>query len=111
MVNELALAKDEIAHFRKNLETIVNANNKVEITSKVEQYQNMVITHLNELQILMHDVNAAERLIEDNIKQNPVAVDHRKIEVDGDLNERMQQFHKLFRELKFDYNNFLAKTL
>ncbi len=110
-LNELALAKDEIAHFRKNLETVVNANNKVEITSKVEQYQNMFITNLNELQLLIHDVNTAERLIEENIKQNPVAADHRKMEVDGELNQRMQQFHKLFRELKFDYNNFLAKTL
>lgn len=110
-LNELALANDEIGHFKQNLERIVTANNKPEVTGRVEQFQNQFITHLNELQILRHEVQEAERKLEKSVNDNPVAVDHRKMEMDTALNDRMQQFHKLFRELKFEYNNFLAKTL
>lgn len=110
-LNELALANDEVAHFKANLEKVVLANNKTEVTAKVEQFQNQFITHLNQLQILRHDVQQAESMIQQNILSNPIAADHRKIEIDGDLNERMQQFTKLFKELKVNYNTFLAKTL
>lgn len=110
-LNELALAVDEIGYFKTNLEKIVIANNKVEITSRVEQFQNKFITHLNELQELRHEINEAEQLLEQNIKNNPVAADHRKQEMNPQLNERMQQFHKLFKELKTEYTQFLAKTL
>ncbi len=110
-LNELALANDEIEHFRANLEKVVVANNKTEITARAEQFQNQFITHLNELQILRHDIKAAENVIEKNIADNPVAADHRKMEVDATLEDRMSQFQKLFKDLKTDYNGFLAKTL
>lgn len=110
-LNELALANDEIEHFRANLEKVVIANNKTEITARAEQFQNQFITHLNELQILRHDIKAEENLIEKNITDNPVAVDHRKMEIDATLEDRMSQFQKLFKDLKTDYNGFLAKTL
>jgi hypothetical protein len=109
--NELALANDEIKHFKANLEKVVVANNKTEITARAEQFQNQFITHLNELQILRHDIKAAENVIEKNIIDNPVAVDHRKMEVDSTLEDRINQFRKLFKDLKTDYNGFLAKTL
>jgi hypothetical protein len=110
-LNELALANDEIDHFKINLEKVVTANNKMEITSRAEQFQNQFITHLNELQIMRHDVKEAEKVLEKNIADNPTAADHRKMEVDQVLNDRMQQFQKLFLDLKHDYNTFLAKTL
>ncbi len=110
-LNELALANDEIEHFRSNLEKVVVANNKTEITARAEQFQNQFITHLNELQILRHDIKAAENVIEKSIIDNPVAVDHRKMDVDAKLEDRMTQFRKLFNDLKTDYNGFLAKTL
>jgi Asp-tRNA(Asn)/Glu-tRNA(Gln) amidotransferase C subunit len=110
-LNELALANDEVEHFRSNLEKVATANNKVEVTARIEQFQNQFTTHLNELQTLRHDVNAAEAKIRENVTENPVSVDHRKMEMDEALNDRMQQFTKLFRELKNDFNAFLAKTM
>lgn len=110
-VNELALANDEIEHFRANLEKVISANSKPEVTARVEQFQNQFTTHLNELQQLRHDVNEQEAQIRVNINENPTAADHRKMEMDAGLKDRMQQFTKLFRELKNDYTNFLAKTL
>lgn len=109
-LNELALAVDELDHFKLNLEKIAIANNKIEVTSQVEQFQNKFITHLNELHELKHLIHEAEQKLEQNIKSNPVAADHRKEEMDGTLNDRMQQFQKLFRELKAEYTRFLAKT-
>ena len=53
-LNELALANDEFEHFKANLEKVVVANNKTQITARAEQFQNQFITHLNELQILYH---------------------------------------------------------
>lgn len=110
-LNELALANDEIAHFRTRLEDLINANNKVEVTARIEQFQNQFTTHLNELQTLRHDLNLAEEKIRENVNVNPTAADHRKMEMDDNINSRMQQFTKLFKELKTEYNTFLAKTL
>ncbi|MBP9689801.1 MAG: hypothetical protein KBE91_09340 [Bacteroidia bacterium] len=110
-LNELALSNDELGIFKTNLEKIVLANNQIEVTARIEQFQNQFITHLNELQLLRHDIKAAENEIEKNIAENPVAADHRKLDVDNTLEDRMQQFKKLFLELKNDYTAFLAKTL
>jgi hypothetical protein len=110
-LNALALADDEIALFKVNLEKVLSANNKHEITAQVEQFQNQFITHLNELQMIRHDVNEAEKNLEKNIADNPVAADHRKIEADQGLKERVQQFQKMFLDLKHNYNTFLSKTL
>jgi hypothetical protein len=110
-LNELALANDEFEHFKANLEKVVVANNKTQITARAEQFQNQFITHLNELQILRHDIKAAENEIQKSITDNPVAADHRKMEVDAALEDRMFQFQKLFKDLRTDYNGFLAKTL
>ena len=110
-LNELALANDEIAIFKTNLEKIVMANNQTEVTARIEQFQNQFITHLNELQLLRHDIKAAENQIEKNIAENPVAADHRQVNMDNTLEDRMQQFQKLFLDLKNDYTSFLAKTL
>jgi len=110
-LNELALADDEITLFKVNLEKVITANSKQEITAQVEQFQNQFITHLNELQMLRHDVKEAEKNIEKNISDNPVAADHRKIEADQGLKERVLQFQKLFLDLKQNYNAFLSKTL
>ena len=110
-LNELALADDEITFFKVNLEKVLTANNKLEITSQVEQFQNQFITHLNELQILRHDIKVAEKNLEQNISNNPVAADHRKIAADQGLRERVQQFIKLFMDFKYNYNAFLSKTL
>lgn len=110
-LNALALADDEIALFRANLEKVLSANNKQEITVQVEQFQNQFITHLNALQMIRHDVNEAEKKLEKNIADNPVAADHRKIEADQGLKERVQQFQKMFLDLKHNYNTFLSKTL
>ncbi len=109
-LSELALATDELAHFKLNLEKIVVANTKIEVTSKVEQFQNQFITQLNEIQELRHEINGAEAKVEQNIKNNLVAADHRKEELNPLLSERVQQFHKLFLELKTEYTQFLAKT-
>ncbi len=110
-LNELALANDEIAIFKTNLEKIVMANNQTEVTARIEQFQNQFITHLNELQLLRHDIKAAENEIEKNIAENPVAADHRQVNMDNTLEDRVQVFQKLFLDLKNDYTSFLAKTL
>jgi Asp-tRNA(Asn)/Glu-tRNA(Gln) amidotransferase C subunit len=110
-LNALSLADDEMAIFRVNLEKVLTANNKQEITAQVEQFQNQFITHLNELQMLRHDVQESEKNLEKNISDNPVAADHRKIEADQGLKERVQQFQKMFLDLKHNFNTFLSKTL
>jgi hypothetical protein len=40
-----------------------------------------------------------------------VAVEHRKVEKDFDLHEKMEMFEKLFKEMKSEYLQLLEKYL
>jgi hypothetical protein len=110
-VKNLTFYKEELAVFKNRLSEIAKANNKTEILSMVEHFQNAFIRQSELIDELKHDVNAEETALIQKIKEHPVASDHVLYEHPTVLTERNDTFDKLFKELKTEFEQFLSKTL
>lgn len=102
---------DELLIFKKRLAEVSAKNTSVDVKKEVEKYQNKFIIQKNEIDNLKHYVHGAERDMEEEIKKNPVAVDHRKTTEDLNIRDKVEVFVKLFAELKEEFNEFVGRNL
>ena len=59
---------------------------------------------------LNHDFKKFDNVIANNISKNPVASDHRTMAAPIELQAQYETFLKIYKELKADFEKFLAKT-
>ncbi|MCB0733825.1 MAG: hypothetical protein H6608_04890 [Flavobacteriales bacterium] len=109
-IKELEFYRDELKTFNNRLGDIVSQNTKTEITSQVEHFQNQFIRENEVIDILQHDIREEEHKLAENAMENNVATDHRKVEEDTELNDRMDTFKKIYGDLKNEFNKFLTET-
>ncbi|MBR9861316.1 hypothetical protein GYB22_11325 [bacterium] len=108
---QLNFAKDEIQSFNNRLMEVVRSNTKQEVLAPLEQFQNQFIREKEVIDQLLHDINEDENRIVNNAKENNVATDHRKLEVNQDLEDRMSRFNEIFDEMKSNFNKYLSEVL
>lgn len=106
----LEFYRDEIKTYNSRLEEIVSRNSKIEVTSKVEHFQNQFIRQNEVIDELIHDIHAEEHKIAENAQENNVATDHRKAEVNTGLQSRMETFDKIYAELKDEFTRFMQEV-
>ncbi len=110
-LNALRFYKDDIGILEHRLEDIARRNTGTEVMAELEHFQNQFIREREVIDELRHDIKQHENLLEKESKEHPVAIDHRAFTDHTDLRERMATYEKLFRELKGDYQRWLAKRL
>jgi chromosome segregation ATPase len=108
--NKLNFYRDDIKSLEKRVEEIASKYTATEVLSMIEHFQNQIKIQRNEMDILMHDINAEEKELQENISDNPTAWDHRKA-AHTTLNERMITFEKLFAEMRRELIGFAAKYM
>lgn len=107
----LDLTRDEILSYENRLEEIAKANTGKEIMAQVEHFQHQFIRLKEVMDELRHDIHEDEVRIAEKVKENTVAVEHRKAEENFALKNRLQIFQNTSNELKSEYLLFLAKKL
>ena len=107
----LDLTRDEILSFENRLEEITKANTGKEMLAQVEHFQNRFIRQKEVVDELRHDIHEVELRIAENVKENNVSVEHRKVEENFELKSRVHVFQKIFNEIKSEFLLFLAKKL
>lgn len=107
----LDLTRDEILSFENRLEEIAKANTGKEMLAQVEHFQNRFIRQKEVMDELRHDIREDELRIAENVKENNVSVEHRKVEENFELKDRVHVFQKIFNEIKLEYLAFLANKL
>ena len=107
-LSSMAFYKDEIEIFRHRLAEVMNKNNKIEVTSRVESYQNKFIRQREVIDQLVHDINKDEDALIKDVKENPVASDHRFYPDHSTLRNRMESFDHIYKELKSEFMRFIA---
>ncbi|HAV25094.1 MAG TPA: hypothetical protein DCX01_02855 [Bacteroidetes bacterium] len=110
-LKDLDFAKDEIKTYRNRLGEITQKNTKTEVLAPAEHFQNQFILHCEVIDGLKHDIHAEEHKIVENAKANNVATDHRKVDENSALVNRMQRFDKIWNELKTEYKEYLGTVL
>lgn len=106
----IAFYRDEVASFENRLSEIVNANSKTEVLAPLEHFQNQFIRQTEVMDVLNHDINAHETLLVNMVKENNVATDRKSTTDHTELRDRMNQFDKLFGELKDEFTKFLSEV-
>ena len=106
----LAFAKDEIKTFKNRLDEVVTANNKAEVMTQVEHFENQFIRHNEVIDELKHEIHECEVKIAKLAESNNVATDHRKADDHIELRDQMETFNKIYAELKDEFKRFLEKT-
>ena len=110
-LNELKFYKDEIKIFNRRLEDIVSRNTSQEVMQELEHFQNQYIRQIEVIDELRHEVKQHENILEKEVLDNPVAVDHRYFEDHTELRDQADQFKKIYQELKVEFMGFLTKSM
>jgi chromosome segregation ATPase len=107
----LTFVREEIETFKNRLSEVVSKNDDVEILAPAEHFQNQFIRHNEVIDELLHDINADEHRLVVNVKENNIAVEHRKVDVNENIISRMETFEKIYNDLKKEYIEYLTKVM
>ncbi len=110
-LSRLEFYKEEIQILKERLQEITSKNNSLDVLVKVEHFQNQFIIQRNNIDELAHSIKVNEAKIVQEIKKNPVAVEHRKIDNHVKEEDFMIYFEKNFSELRAEYNRFSAEWM
>jgi Asp-tRNA(Asn)/Glu-tRNA(Gln) amidotransferase C subunit len=107
----LDLAKDELAILQHRLEEIVQRNNKADVMAKVEHFQNLFIRQHEVIDELRHAVNEHEQFLRKEARERPETITHRRFGDHAVLRDQFVTFEQLFKEMREDFQPWLAKVL
>jgi hypothetical protein len=110
-ISKLNFYKDDIKIFNTRLEEIVSKNNGVEVLEEVERFQNQFIIQRNNIDEIAHIITLDEVELQNEVKANPVAVDHRKVGDQSEHRDLVTTFEKNFTKLRAEYNLFSSKWM
>ena len=91
-IKSLDFYADELKTFTSRLEEVVMRNTKREVRAQIEHFQNQFIREKEVIDILKHDIAQDEKWLVANAKRNNVATDHRRVEENEKLVDRMETF-------------------
>jgi hypothetical protein len=109
--NSINFYKDELKIFQERLEEIASKNTKEDIRIKIEQFQNKLIIQHNELDKLEHLVNVSEDKAVESGQIHIRRIDYEATDNYLDIKSSMEDFEKLYNELKKDFYRFLLDSI
>lgn len=110
-LSNLLFYKDELLLMQKRLEEVTKKNNSKEVLASVEHFQNQLIIQKEQLDVLTHDIREAEKSLENAVHKLPTAIDHQHFPDQTTLTDRMASYEKLFKDLRKELIQFLAKWM
>ena len=110
-LNTLQFCKDEIAIFERRMGELATRNTDKALLAELEHFQNQYIRQREVIDELRHELKQHENALEKEVRDHPVAVEHRLFHDHTTHREAMATFEKLYRELKTDFQHWLAKRM
>ena len=110
-MSRVAFYKDEITILQDLLSEIASKNTGDEALKEVEHYQNQFIVQRDNLDQLAHNIRLNEQKFQQEVHDNPVAVDHRKMEYQQAEKDFIEYFENNFKGLRTDFKTFSSKWM
>ena len=110
-INNMKFYLDELNIFEKRLGEIVTRNTKVEVTAKVEQFQNQFIRQREVAEQLISKCKDHEKFLVNQAKENPIAIDHVLFADHTKLSDEAETYDKVYQDLKKEYMKFLVEWM
>jgi len=110
-LNKLAFYKDELSIMQNRIAEVAGKNTSKEVLAFVEHFQNQLIVQKEQIDILNHSIREHESQLEAAANANPTAIDHQKFADHSVQTEQVENFEKLFNELRKELITFLSKWM
>lgn len=110
-LNKLAFYADEVKYMTTRLAEVTSHNTSKEVLAQSEHFQNQFIIQNNHIDNLRHEIQTQEKAIVNNINNNPIASDHRKMDDHSEERNAVDQFEKIFNELRREFLAWLGKVM
>jgi hypothetical protein len=110
-MSRVAFYKDEITILQGVLSEIASKNTGDEALKEVEHYQNQFIVQRDNLDQLAHNIQLNEQNFQQEVTDNPVAVDHRRTEYHQSEKDFIEYFENNFKGLRTDFKTFASKWM
>ena len=108
--NKIKFYRDELGTLNKQLDDVVLNKPPNELMAAIEHFQNQFTVQSEVLDIMRHDFKQHENAIE-AIQENIENFDSSLLDNHKNHEERLNQFEKLFKELREEFTGFLQKDL
>lgn len=105
--NRIKFYRDEIKQFNHHLGKVAKPGAPRELMASVEHFQNQFILQAEVLDIIRHDFKQHENLIESLEKPEVPAPNEGIQKTHTVQREKLDQFEKIFHELRGEFNVFL----
>ena len=110
-IHELKFFKDELDIFENRLDELVKRYTSEKVLARLEQFQNKFIHQREVIHLLKHKVKAHEKQLAQYAEENPIASDHQQFTDHAALRDEVQQYRKIFTELKESFFRYLAEWM
>lgn len=110
-LSKMKFYTDEILVIKNRLGEIASKNTDKEILAHVEHFQNQMIIQKNNIDEISHAIKLDEEALQKEIKDNPTAVDHRKVAYHAKEKDAVDSFEKNFNEIRTEFKVFAAKWM
>ena len=109
-VEKLRSLKDSLLNYKNQLTEIAGKQHSKELAQSIEHFQNQFILQREQLDIIRHDLKQHENLIEDVEKGKGKEPSPGLDNVHKVQREKLEQFEKIFHDLRKEFNVFLDKV-
>lgn len=109
--SQLAFYKDEIDVFESRLSELVQRFTAQKVLAEIERFQNQFIRQKEVIDIINHRIGERRKDLEQFTRENPKLAELAVYTDQEDLREEVKSFHRIYKDLKKDYNKLLLKLL
>lgn len=109
--NKISFYKDEMRIMKNRLGEVASKNTDKEVQAMTEHFQNQLIVQDEQSDVLMHDVNEYEKVIEQHLKNNETAADRVQWNDHSHMRNRIDTFEKIMSDLRKEQISFLTKWM
>ncbi len=110
-LNKLSFYKDDLKVMQNRIEEVAKNYTSKEFQAMVDHYQNQFLIQGERINQLKHEIKSNETVLQNNVKANATAVDHRTMPDHSEQREKMDRFEEIFAELRAELLTFLSKYL
>ncbi|MCA0426369.1 MAG: hypothetical protein LCH37_02955 [Bacteroidetes bacterium] len=110
-LSDLSFYQEELVVLVKRLEEVAARNTSKELLSRVEHFQNLFIRQREVIDEFKHELNEQESELVATAISQPVASDRIIYKEPSELAEKFDTFVRLYKEMKVEFEGFLARSL
>lgn len=110
-LRELEFYKDELALLTTRLEEVASKNTDKDVLAQIEHFQNKFVLLRQQVDELKHDINKRNSDVTELSKDKPTHVTENYVNANSKLQNGMLGLVQSIASTRFEFNEFLSKTL